>query len=119
MEESQTLSPRYISKIIHEPNLNDYFRDYYDFIYDKDASDIIRLFKIKYISTSGFAKGSVGERALLKTLPMNTIKALQISVAPSAWMRSVIINSGVKQYIDYLTNIKDIPEKHLFPFVKL
>ncbi|MCG2710823.1 MAG: hypothetical protein L6416_00580, partial [Candidatus Omnitrophica bacterium] len=108
MEESQTLSPRYISKIKQEPNINDYFRDYYDFVYDKDASDVIMFMGHKLISTSGFAPGSVGERALKKLLTKNHIKAFQVSVAPSAWMRSVIHKSGVQEYIDYLSHIKSI-----------
>lgn len=108
VEESQTVSPRYISRITHEPNLNGYFKDYYDLVYDKDASDIIMLTGYKFISTAAFAPGSVGERALRKTLQLNHIKAFQVSIAPSAWMRSIIQKSGIKEFIDHLKHIKSM-----------
>jgi len=109
--QSKTITPRHISRIKLEYNLNDYFRDYYDFVYDRDASDVIQLFQAKFALTSGFAPGSVGERALKKALPY--LGLFHVSIAPSAWMRGIIKKKGVKGYLNYLINIKTIVENYM------
>lgn len=107
-EESQTLTPRHISRINLASYHNDHFRDYYDIIYDKDASHLYELLNRDITSTSGFAIGSVGERALKRILKKDKMGLFQISFAPSAWMRSVIKKQGVQGYIKYLKNIETL-----------
>ncbi|MHB8155017.1 MAG: ATP-grasp domain-containing protein [Candidatus Omnitrophota bacterium] len=80
---------------------SDFIRDYYDFVFDKDASDIVVLDQIPFIYTSGFEAGSVGERALEKTLKNNSLDSVHLSMAPSAWMRRIGQES-------YLANIHRI-----------
>ncbi len=108
IKETQTLTPKHISRINLEPFHNDYFRDYYDFVYDKDASYIYALLSIKSASSSGFSPGTVGERALKRILRDSKVQTFQISFAPSVWMRSIIQKYGVQEYISYLKNIESI-----------
>ncbi len=108
IQESQALTPKYISRINLAPYHNDHFRDYYDIVYDKDASHIYKLLNREITSTSGFAPGSVGERALKRVLKNDKMGLFQISIAPSAWMRSVIQKHGVEGYLNYLKNIENM-----------
>jgi len=113
----RAVSPRRISRIQLELNQNDPFRDYYDFVFHKDAGDLYSFLNMDIVQTSGFAPGSVGEQALKKLLKISPPRIVQISVAPSAWMRRIIQNKGPQIFIDYLRNIQEITDKqkHIRP----
>lgn len=89
---------------------NDIVRDYYDFVFDKDAGDFITELcpNTVSITISGFEKGSVGERALKKIMPLlkkanPTGFQLVVSIAPSGWMRRI-----KDKYIEHILHIEEL-----------
>ncbi|MDD5747262.1 MAG: hypothetical protein PHO30_08375, partial [Candidatus Omnitrophica bacterium] len=83
---------------------NDFFRDYYDPVFHKDAYDVMEKFYITELNTSGFAPGSVAENALKRS--KDRFGIVKISIAPSAWMRKI----GTENYIRYLLNVINLAE---------
>ncbi|MFA6349954.1 MAG: HEAT repeat domain-containing protein, partial [Candidatus Omnitrophota bacterium] len=82
--------------------MTDIIRDYYDFIYDKDGADVLLLFNLHTIVTSGFISGSVGERAFIKMAQIcQDDLFVTVSMAPSVWMRSL----GYDKYMEAIRNI--------------
>ncbi|NQT10913.1 MAG: hypothetical protein HQ573_07070, partial [Desulfobacteraceae bacterium] len=89
----------------------DYFRDYYDFVYDKDSSNILELSPVGEVYTSGFERGSVAERSFLKALEKGSATSLCLSIAPSAWMRRL----GIEKYAENIAHILELAQKNRLP----
>ena len=90
----------------------DYFRDYYDFVYDKDSSNILKLSPVGEVHTSGFERGSVAERAFIKALKRGgVVVSLTLSIAPNAWMRRL----GIKKYAEHIAHIIKLAQENLLP----
>ncbi|MFC1754598.1 GNAT family N-acetyltransferase, partial [Thermoproteota archaeon] len=83
---------------------NDFLRDYYDYVFVKDGSDVARLFYTIDFITSGFEPGSIGQEALRKILQEQDVRrrpSLTLSITASTWMRRI----GVRGYLESILNM--------------
>ncbi|MCM8814227.1 MAG: hypothetical protein NC924_09920, partial [Candidatus Omnitrophica bacterium] len=89
---------------------NDFFRDYYDFVFDKDGFNIYETFFIDTgeIFTPGFAAGTVADRAFDRLIEQYPQTEVVLGIAPSVWMRRI----GIKRYAQAIISLLEKMRTH-------